>query len=195
MYTIGAQDSVPQHQLTTGEAELPYYEIPEYPDSYTATSVAARMIDAFGFRYYWATEGLREEDLVFQPDASARSTHETLYHIYGLATVIHNSVNQRPSIRPLPEMDMTFNEMRAKTLHMIKETSDILKASSPEDLEDYKVIFQRGDNRSEFPFWNQLNGPIADALWHTGQVVSFRRASGNPFDFRASVFMGKRREG
>lgn len=39
-----------------------------------------------------------------------------------------------------------------------------------------------------------LNGPIADALWHVGQVVSFRRSSGNPFNSKVSVFSGKVRE-
>jgi hypothetical protein len=47
---------------------------------------------------------------------------------------------------------------------------------------------------NEFPFWNQLNGPIADALWHCGQVISFRRSSGNPYNSKASVFSGKVRE-
>ena len=42
--------------------------------------------------------------------------------------------------------------------------------------------------------WNQINGPIADALWHCGQVVSFRRASGNPYNSKASLFTGKLRE-
>jgi hypothetical protein len=36
--------------------------------------------------------------------------------------------------------------------------------------------------------------PISDALWHCGQVVSLRRASGNPFSSKVSVFTGKVRE-
>ena len=44
-------------------SKLPYYEIPDYPETYTAGSVAARMLDGLGFRYYWATEGLNEDDL------------------------------------------------------------------------------------------------------------------------------------
>ena len=43
----------------------------------------------------------------------------------------------------------------------------------------------------EFPFWNQLNGPIEDAVWHCGQIVAFRRASGNPISKKISVFTGK----
>jgi hypothetical protein len=43
----------------------------------------------------------------------------------------------------------------------------------------------------EFPFWNQINGPISDALWHCGQVVMNRRASGNPLQLGVNVFVGK----
>jgi hypothetical protein len=42
-----------------------------------------------------------------------------------------------------------------------------------------------------FPFWNQINGPISDALWHCGQVVMNRRASGNPLQKGVNVFIGK----
>ena len=44
------------------------------------------------------------------------------------------------------------------------------------------------------PFWNQLNGPIEDAVWHSGQIVVFRRASGNPISKKISVSTGKVRE-
>ena len=42
-----------------------------------------------------------------------------------------------------------------------------------------------------FPFWNMINGPISDAIWHSGQVVANRRASGNPINPKVNVFIGK----
>ena len=54
--------------------ELPYREIPNYPEKYTAANVAARMDDGLEFRYYWATEGLRPEDLSFQANKDGRTT-------------------------------------------------------------------------------------------------------------------------
>jgi hypothetical protein len=39
------------------------------------------------------------------------------------------------------------------------------------------------------PFWHVINGPIADALTHVGQVNSFRRLAGNPTP-KANVFLG-----
>ncbi len=45
------------------QSELPYREIPDPPENYTPGTVVSRLVDGLGFRYYWATEGLREEDL------------------------------------------------------------------------------------------------------------------------------------
>ncbi|MDU8886085.1 hypothetical protein RXV94_07930 [Yeosuana sp. MJ-SS3] len=171
--------------------ELPYYQIPDNPESYTAGAVAARMIDGLGFRYYWTTENLRDEDLAYRPNDDARTTAETIDHIYGLSKVIVNSTLQKPNIRT-DEPEMTFAEKRKKTLENIKTAADILRQNN--DLSEYKIVFQRDDQSSEYPFWNNINGPIADALWHCGQVVLLRRSSGNPFNSKVSVFQGKLRE-
>lgn len=173
---------------------LPYYEIPAYPDSFTAQSVAARMIDGLGFRFYWATEGLRPEDLAFRPTPEARTSEETIDHIFGLSTVVLNALQQKPNVRSGEETSpLAFDVKRRQTLENLKTASDILK-SSDQPLTAYPVVFINGEKRSEYPFWNLLNGPMADALWHVGQVVTFRRSSGNPFNSKVSVFNGKLRE-
>ncbi len=173
------------------EEKLPYYELPDYSETYTAGTVAARMVDGLGFRYYWATEGLREEDLAYKPSEDGRTTAETIDHIHGLTKVIVNSTLNKPNTKA-EEPEMAFAEKRKKTLENIKIAADILRVSN--DLSEFTIVFQRGENTSEFPFWNQLNGPIADALWHCGQVISFRRSSGNPYNSKASVFSGKLRQ-
>ena len=50
-----------------------YYTIPDTPTTYTAATVAARLVDGLGFRYFWATEGLTEKDLNYKPSAEART--------------------------------------------------------------------------------------------------------------------------
>lgn len=178
----------------TGAATLPFREIPAYPDSFSAENVVARMIDGLGFRYYWATEGLRPEDLAFRPSAEARTSEETIDHILGLSNIIVNAVKQQPNVRSGEETSpLSFEVKRKQTLENLKTASDILKGAEA-SLAAYPIVFVNGDKRSEFPFWNMINGPIADALWHVGQVVSFRRSSGNPFNGKASVFTGKVRE-
>ena len=184
MVSINAQDKM--------EEKLPYHEIPEYEVEYTAGTVVARMIDGLGFRYYWATEGLRTEDLVFKPSEDARTSAETVDHIYGLTKVIYNSAIKEPNDRTSKDEDLTFEEKRKRTLIMLEKAANIFRTAT--DLKEHTIIFLSGENTSEFPFWNQINGPIEDAVWHCGQVISFRRSSGNPYNSKASVFTGKLRD-
>ncbi len=182
-FIMTAQDSI--------EEKLPYYEIPNYPETYTAGTVVARTIDGLGFRYYWATEGLRADDLAYKPSPDGRTCAETIEHIYGLSKVIVNATLQKTN-KNTNDPEMSFAEKRKQTLINIKTAADILR-SSP-DLSQFNIVFERESGTSEFPFWNNLNGPIEDAVWHCGQVVLLRRASGNPFNSKASVFTGKVRE-
>jgi hypothetical protein len=165
--------------MAQSEEKLPYYEIPEYPETYTAGSVAARMVDGLGFRYYWATEGLREEDLVFKPSESGRTTSETIEHLYGLSKFIRNSILNDNKDENKDELN--FEEKRKRTLLNMKIVSDVLRNTE----EPYEL------DATSVPFWNIINGPIADALWHCGQLVLLRRASGNPFNSKVSLFRGK----
>jgi len=183
-----------EQDSTAQSPPLPYREIPAYPDSFSAETVAARMIDGLGFRYYWATEGLRPEDLAFRPTPEARTSEETIDHILGLSSIVLNALKKQPNVRSGEETSpLTFSVKRKMTLENLKTASDLLQQPGSK-LEDYDIVFVNGDSKSEFPFWNMLNGPIADALWHVGQVVSFRRSSGNPFNSKVSVFSGKVRQ-
>jgi len=169
-----------------------FYQIPAYPESYTAGTVAGRMVDGLGFRYYWATEGLTEKDLAFKPGDSARTSLETLEHILSLTQILVHAVNQKPTVSQAPAPKMDFHQIREKTLMNLEEASKILK-SDRAVLDSFPMIFQNPTRTTEFPFWNLINGPIADALWHVGQVVSFRRSSGNPFPSGVSVLQGVKR--
>lgn len=175
------------------QTDLPYREIPEYPSSYTAGTVAARVLDGLGFRYYWATEGLRKEDLEFQPNKDGRTSLETITHIHDLSQNIINAARNVPNDNTVPKPTLSFEELRRRTLENVRDASNILKKLTDQEVSQLKVILKNDRGVTEFPFWNELNGPIADALWHTGQVVSFRRGSGNPFNAKASVFTGKLR--
>lgn len=170
-----------------------YYQIPDTPATYTATNVAARLVDGLGFRYFWATEGLTEKDLPFKPSADARTTRETLEHIKGLTDVLLNAMNKRPTRPGSNPAELSFSELREATLKNIQAASEILKRPDAK-LEDFDMIFERPNSRSAYPFWNLVNGPISDALWHVGQVVSFRRSSGNPFPEGVSVLAGTKRD-
>lgn len=164
-----------------------YYQIPDYPDTYTAGTVAARMVDGLGFRYYWGTEGLTESDLAHRPSEGARSIEETIDHIAGLTQVLLNAVREKPFER-IDLEGLSYLEKRAITLENIRKASERLKSSSPDDLMRYDIIFS---DENKFPFWNLLNGPIADAINHIGQIISFRRTNGNPYNQNLSVLQGR----
>ena len=173
------------------QENLPFYEIPDYPESYSEAGIVGRMIDGLGFRYYWATEGLTDTDLAYKLPNDSRSSIETIVHIYDLSNMILYTALNSP-IEMMSTEGMGFKEIRKNTLLNLKQASDIIKKTK--NFEDLSIIFLRNDKKIKFPFWNQLNGPIEDAVWHCGQVVAFRRASGNPISNKISVFTGKVQE-
>ncbi len=182
---------ITMNTIKSQNQDLPYYEIPDYPEDYNQGTVIARMLDGLGFRYFWATEGLRVVDLKFKPTDEARTTEETIDHILDLTKVIVNSTLNKANENK-DDSNLTFEEKRKMTLENIKSAADILRKST--DLSQFKIIFIRDGKTVEYPFWNQINGPMEDAIWHCGQIVSFRRSSGNPYNSKASVFTGKVRK-
>ena len=185
--------------LTTMQAQtdkpekLPYYEIPTAPKKVTENGILARMIDGLGYRYYWATEGLVQDDMDYTPGNHGRKSSEVLDHLNGLSDMIKNTIIGQPNVRPREEKELTWEETRRETLFNIKAASDFLRTEKGNP-EDYKIVFQREEKTSEFPMWHLLNGPLADALTHVGQIVSYRRSAGNPVNPNVNVFMGKTKE-
>ena len=173
---------------SSAQSELPYKEIPSYPANYTQGTVMSRMIDGLGYRYYWATENLRTSDLDFKPETLARSTFETMEHIYGLSCMILNASKNQVNERRAPGQ-MTAKDLRLATLYNLKSASEAM--ALVENLDELTILFEGSTGREALPFWHVLNGPLADAIYHTGQMVSFRRTSGNPMNPKVNVFMGK----
>jgi len=172
----------------------PYHQIPDYPDDYGPGNVLSRMIDGLGYRFYWASYELTEMDLTYKPSEDGKSTLETMDHMYGLSSSILNSSLNKANVRPLEQKEMSFEELRLEILKNLMAASEACRNKTKEELAETKVVFQRGENKNEFELWHMMNGFIADALYHTGQIVAFRRASGNPMPTGVNVFMGKTKE-
>jgi hypothetical protein len=177
--------------MAQGSKEDFYYEIPDYPEKYTAETVAARLVDGLGFRYYWGTSDLSESDLLYRPSDSARNVIETIDHIFVLTQILADATNEK-SYNGVNTKDMSFKEKRDATLANIQIASKKLKSCEPGSLEKMEMIFI--SSGSEYPFWNLINGPIADAINHVGQVISMRRSNGNPINPNISVLSGKVKE-
>lgn len=170
------------------ENSLPFQTIPEAPSVFNEATVVVRMIEGLGFRYFWATEGLKEEDLTFNPGNDARNIIETVQHTYNLSNVILNAVSKQINQNSSNE-HMDFESLRKKTLDNLEKSVKILGENST--VEEFQIVFDRGGSTSSFPFWNLINGPIEDAVWHCGQIVTLRRLSGNPINPKVNVFLGK----
>ena len=119
---------------------------------------------------------------------------ETIEHIYDLSVSILNislgKVNERPDNRPYA----IYEDFRAQTLINLQLASQALANKTEAQLAEMKISINSANGIHEFPLWNVMNGQISDAIYHTGQLVSYRRSSGNPMNPSVNVFMGKNRD-
>ncbi|MEL6535692.1 MAG: hypothetical protein AAFQ98_09790 [Bacteroidota bacterium] len=180
------------HLMAQSPADTPFRDISEIPEAYTPEMLVVRMIQGLGFRYYWATEGLRSEDLAFRPSEDGRTTLETITHIYYLSSMILQATKNEPNVRVSTE-GWELEKLRTETLANLEAAIEQLTDSGA-PLANREMIWARGESRSTLPFWNVINGPLSDAIYHAGQVVSFRRTSGNPMPSGVNVLSGTRRE-
>jgi hypothetical protein len=135
------------------------------------------MLDGLGFRFYWATEGLRTEDYDFRPAKDMMSIGELVKHVWSLVNWVSSTALSTPYKDPKDCL-----AARDETLRIIKDLRETMLAMSDEDLGKLRI--------RDKPFWNIVNGPFSDALTHTGQINSFRRLAGNPVA-SANVFLGE----
>ncbi len=163
----------------------PYYSIPDFPDKIEATNVIARLVDGLGFRYRWATEGLTDKEYNFKPCDSSMNLKELMEHIYNSSIIANRAFGG--AVESNKRLENTA-ELRNETLIIYEALSTRLKEM--DDIELYKL--GSGNREMGQPFWFMINGPIADALTHVGQITSWRRIAGNPQPRGVNVFSGKK---
>ena len=183
------------YHLTIMSQTSEYFkDISEYPTEINNGNIISRMINGLGYRYYWATEKLKENDLIYRPSKDAYSTKETMVHIFSLSKTVYNTTLSKINERPDIDIPGDYKSIRNETLQFLEKASKNFSNLNSEELDQMKIKFDRGGTIKSFPIWNLLNGPIADAIYHTGQIVSFRRTTGNPIDSSVNVFMGSYRQ-
>jgi len=154
----------------------PFASLDGYPRREDAIGVVQRLVDSLGFRFRWASEGLRETDADFRAAADAASIGELIGHVRDLARTLADHlalgrVGNFPDLAPRDEALATLAALRAH----LEET----------DAAEFFRLEVRGH-----PVWHLLNGQLADALTHTGQIAMLRRIAGNPVP-RHRVFHGR----
>jgi uncharacterized damage-inducible protein DinB len=165
--------------------DLPYYNIPETPIEISTTNTIARLVDGLGFRYRWATEGLTQKEFNFEPIEGSMTISDLINHIYDLIKVTNRILDD--GLNSIYETE-SISQTRENTLTLINEVSTQLKLMT--DVEFKALELKNEDVEKQFTFWYLLNGPIADALTHVGQITSWRRISGNPQPKGVNVFLG-----
>ncbi len=165
-------------------SDLPYDKIPEPPSAMNASSILVRLVDGIGFRYRWATEGMKEEDMGFQPCDGSMEVWKLLAHINGLLNVSEAFLtgSEIAQIQPV-----SLEERRKLTLDTVVRIREALIELDDDYLAErlYKVPWAQ----DELPIWYVINGPLSDTLTHIGQIASWRRINENPI-LGANVFFG-----
>lgn len=167
--------------------KLPYSTISASPEEISAANAIARMVDAIGFRYQAALEDITDLEMTFRPCESSFNFFELLQHIYDLSFITNKTFGGENKYRKEELTD--FSQLRHETLRLYKEASDLLKLMKNEELEKCNV--QPKSLPDPYPFWYVINGHIADALTHIGQLVTWRRIARNPQP-KTNVFLGKK---
>ena len=176
--------------------ELPFRRLEAPEPRASGVIVLRRLLDGIGFRFHWATEALRPEDPPYKPTPGSMSMGELVQHVGGLVRWVAESIGVSGAVltevsgelKPVPEQFNSwegFVARRAAVLEMVRLARARLGEMSDPDLERVTVRTRGGP----VPWGHLVNGPLADALTHIGQINTMRRSNGNPVP-RANVFLG-----
>lgn len=158
------------------------------------------MLDGLGFRFRWAADGLSAEDLAFSPGHGAMTLGELLLHMRQLVGWVGVNVHgARVGGEPViwsaacaeladPGSDPTM--LSEQVLETIATLRADLLALGDDGLSDIRLLASSGPDLR--PFWNAVNGPLADFLTHVGQLNSWRRLLDKPAP-PVDVFRGRRK--
>jgi hypothetical protein len=166
---------------------LPYTVLPNVPQVINAATVISRLVDGVAFRYRWATEDLTNNEFHFRPVEASMNMEELLLHIYTLAFVANTTMGG--VAEKLTDFE-NLEHIRTETLEHYETLSKRLLTTTNGDLESYNFV----RNETELSFWYLINGHIADALTHIGQVLTWRRIAGNPQPNGVTVLFGKKND-
>ena len=162
--------------------ELPFKDISKTPTELTATNTLLRVVEGLAFRYRWSTENLSEENIKFRPHPTSMSIEEVNSHIFDL---VDSTFRVFGGEKQNKDAQNSFQETRKASLLVLADLSKKLKKMRDEDLSEIEKKTSR-----KLPFWYWINGPLADALTHVGQITSWRRIAGNPQLKGVNVFIG-----
>ncbi len=168
------------------ETTFDFRSLPPGPETVTGSAVLVRLVEGIGFRFLWATEALRDADLSFRPTPETMSIPELAHHVLGLATWVAASAGAIPAASRTPDPPPSFPEARQRVLDVLALLRARFAGMSDGEIGAIRIASRAGP----VPWPHLVNGPLADALTHIGQINVLRRSSGNPTP-KANVFLGR----
>ena len=162
--------------------ELPFENISKVPNNISTTNTLLRLVEGLAFRYRWSTENLSEENIKFRPHPTSMSIEEVNSHIFDL---VDSTFRVFGGEKQNKESLNSFKKIKEANLFLFQNFCNLLKEMSDTDL----INLEKETSR-KLPFWYWINGPLADALTHVGQITSWRRIAGNPQLKGFNVFIG-----
>jgi hypothetical protein len=163
-----------------------FRSLPPGPETVTGSAVLVRLVEGIGFRFTWATEGLREPDLAYRPTPQTMSIAELVGHVLELVAWVAAAAGAIPAGPQKPESPLPFPEIRLQVMEVLA----LLRARFAEMSDGKIAAITIGSRAGPVPWPHIVNGPLADALTHIGQIAVLRRSSGNPVP-KANVFLGR----
>lgn len=149
-------------------AQLPYNKMPEYPKKITTGIVMAKMVDELGYKYYWATDSLLNDELRYM----FNSNNLPRLLLKGVYQMSENIINHTLGNKMKPELkleEMSFEDFRKNTLLNLKEASSILIKNAEASLFLNLGLFMKF---------------IAFSDTYCDQIILFRENIGNPFKLK-----------
>jgi hypothetical protein len=163
-----------------------FRSLPPGPAAVSGSAVLVRLVEGIGFRFTWATEGLREQDLAFRPTPETMCIAEQTGHVLELVAWVAAATGAITAGSQEPASAPPFPEARQR----IMEVLALLRARLAGMTDGEIGAIQIGSRAGPVPWPHIVNGPLADALTHIGQIAVLRRSCGNPVP-KANVFLGR----
>ena len=146
---------------------IPYESVQTYPENITSPAIIVRLIDGLGYRFRYATEGLTPQEYQFIPGQGCWTIGEIVDHVWGLLNWICKNIFGKEETCP-----QGSESQRSHILELILKLRAYFEQLDEQGLSRITI--------SNRPFWHLINGPLSDALTHTGQINTLRRLAGNP---------------
>lgn len=149
-------------------------DISDLPADLTSAKIIMRMTDALAFRYRWATHNIPQSIADFAPSPACMTLNQLLQHIYKLSNWTRGFFTANP------DANNNFDQNQASLAELVTQTLNALASLHNHLEKTTDTQLAKITDSDNTPLLYMINGPIADALTHTGQIITWRKLANSP---------------